>query len=154
MNADSRCTIDTNILIYGVDRDADEKHVLARELIGGVAKHGGILTVQALGEFFHATTRKNLLNTEIASQFIDDWRAVFSIVAANEAALERAIIASQASQYSFWDAMICATADIANCNVILSEDMQHGASFGGVTIVNPFAIDAKSWIDRILSDPR
>lgn len=154
MNAEYRWTVDTSILIYGVDRDAGEKHELARHLIGGIAKHSGILTVQALGEFYHATTRKNLLPTEIAQQFIDDWRAVFTIVAANELALKHAIDATRMRQHSFWDAMICATADIANCSVILSEDMQHGASFGRVTVVNPYAVGAEFWTDQILLEPQ
>lgn len=149
MNAEARWTIDTSILIYGIDRDSGDKHELAKTLIGGVARDGGILTVQALGEFFHATTRKNLLAPEMASRFVEDWRAVFTIVAAGEAALQRAVAAAGKGQHAFRDAMICATADIAGCSVILSEDMHHGARFGGVTIVDPFASDASQWIDSV-----
>jgi predicted nucleic acid-binding protein len=39
---------------------------------------------------------------------------------------------------SFYDALIVASATEAGCNILYSEDMQHGRKFGNVTIVNPF----------------
>ena len=39
---------------------------------------------------------------------------------------------------SFYDALIVASAIEAGCDTRYSEDMQHGRTFGGLTIVNPF----------------
>jgi len=39
---------------------------------------------------------------------------------------------------SFYDALIVASAIEAGCNVLYSEDMQHGRAIGGLTIANPF----------------
>ena len=39
------------------------------------------------------------------------------------------------------DALIVQAAMVSGCQQILSEDMQHGARFGVVQIVNPFADD-------------
>jgi predicted nucleic acid-binding protein len=39
---------------------------------------------------------------------------------------------------SFYDALIVASAIEADCHVLYSEDMQHGHTIGGLTIVNPF----------------
>ena len=39
---------------------------------------------------------------------------------------------------SFYDALILQAALVSGCQQVLSEDMQHGAAFGGVRIVNPF----------------
>jgi predicted nucleic acid-binding protein len=39
---------------------------------------------------------------------------------------------------SFYDALVVAAAADAGCRVLLTEDMQHGRKFGGVTIQNPF----------------
>jgi len=39
---------------------------------------------------------------------------------------------------SFYDALIVASAIEAGCDILYSEDMQHGRTFGGLTIVNPF----------------
>jgi predicted nucleic acid-binding protein len=150
MNASLRITIDTNILIYAVDLDAGQKNEMAREWLGAVARHDGILTVQALGEFYHATTRKDLLGRIEAESYIDDWRAVFTVVAANEVTLKNAIAATRSHGLSFWDAMICATADQVGCAAILSEGMQHGRKLGNVEILNPFREDAAALMDRLL----
>jgi predicted nucleic acid-binding protein len=39
---------------------------------------------------------------------------------------------------SFYDALIVASAIEAGCDIVYSEDMQHGRKFGSLTIVNPF----------------
>ena len=39
---------------------------------------------------------------------------------------------------SFYDALIVAAAIGGGCDVLYSEDMQHGRSIGGLAIVNPF----------------
>jgi predicted nucleic acid-binding protein len=39
---------------------------------------------------------------------------------------------------AFYDALIVASAIEAGCNILYSEDMQHGRSIGGLAIVNPF----------------
>ena len=39
---------------------------------------------------------------------------------------------------SFYDALIAASAIEAGCDILYSEDMQHGRTIGGLAIVNPF----------------
>lgn len=38
---------------------------------------------------------------------------------------------------SFWDSLIVAAAEQADCEVLYSEDMQHGLRIGPMVIVNP-----------------
>lgn len=45
---------------------------------------------------------------------------------------------SRDSALSFYDALIVAAAADAGCTVLLTEDLQHGRKFGGVTVQNPF----------------
>ena len=40
---------------------------------------------------------------------------------------------------SIWDAVIVAGAAQAGCRLLLSEDLQNGFTWQGVTVVNPFA---------------
>jgi len=40
--------------------------------------------------------------------------------------------------FAFYDALIVAAAVEAGCDVLYSEDMQHGRVIGGLTIRNPF----------------
>jgi predicted nucleic acid-binding protein len=41
-------------------------------------------------------------------------------------------------QFSFYDSLIVAAALEADCERLLSEDLQHGQRIEGLTIVNPF----------------
>ena len=43
----------------------------------------------------------------------------------------------------FFDALIVAGAERANCDTVYSEDMTDGARYGKVTIVNPFKVGNK-----------
>jgi predicted nucleic acid-binding protein len=40
---------------------------------------------------------------------------------------------------SYWDAAIIEAARMLGCEEVLSEDLNHGQSFDGVVVVNPFA---------------
>ncbi len=63
------------------------------------------------------------------------------VFAADEVCLTDAIDAVTVHSWSFWDAMIWATAKRAGCRLLLSEDGQSGRTLGGVTIINPFVTD-------------
>jgi len=39
---------------------------------------------------------------------------------------------------SWWDALVLASAQLAGCQTLLSEDFQHGQQFGDVRVSNPF----------------
>ena len=64
---------------------------------------------------------------------------MFSLVPTTERVLSRALDVCNAHQLAIWDAVILAAASEAGCRVLLSEDMQDGFTWGGVTVVNPFA---------------
>ena len=147
-----RFSLVTNILVYAVDRDGGERHRLCMELVGRAARRDCVLAVQALAEFFHATTRKNLLGASEAGRFVRDWLEVFEVASADSGALAEAMAAVDEHRFSFRDAMLWATARQAGCSVLVSEDMQHGRRLGGVEFVNPFAPDAPMVMPRMF-DP-
>jgi predicted nucleic acid-binding protein len=145
-----RFSLDTNILVYAVDRDSGDRHERSRTLMGRAARRDCVLTVQALAEFFHATTRKNLLEPSRASAFVRDWLDVFPVASATDAALLDAMDAVGEHRLSFWDAMLWATARQSGCSAIVSEDMQDGRRLSGVEIINPFAADAAARLAELL----
>jgi predicted nucleic acid-binding protein len=57
----------------------------------------------------------------------------------DESCLIDAMDAVAGHGWSFWDAMMWATARRAGCRLLLSEDGDDGRTLGGVTLVNPFA---------------
>jgi len=124
---------DTNILVYA--QQTGGKADRARALFSG----GGKISVQVLNEFTAVSRRKQRRDWRAIAEAIDD---VLTVVdpplalthdlhtAARKLAEEHGI--------SFYDALIVASAVEAGCDVLYSEDMQHGRSIGGLAIVNPF----------------
>ena len=150
MTVKGRFSLDTNILVYSVDRDAGERHERSRMLLSRAARRDCVLTVQALAEFFHVTTRKNLLPLARASAFVRGWLDVFQVASADTTALVDAMDAVEEHRLSFWDAMLWATARQVGCSAILSEDLQDGRRLSGVEIINPFNMDAARRLEPLL----
>ena len=150
MTVKGRFSLDTNILVYAVDRESGERHDRSRALLGRAARSDCILTVQALAEFFHATTRKNLLPLARASAFVRNWLDVFQVASADTVALVDAMDAVAEHRLSFWDAMLWATVRQSGCSAILTEDMQDGRRLGGVEVINPFTADSAARLEPLL----
>jgi predicted nucleic acid-binding protein len=78
--------------------------------------------------------------TDAAAQ-LRDWTTEFPIISADSGALWTALELTVDKRLAWWDALLLATAERHGCGVVLSEDMQDGARFGGVTILDPFVGD-------------
>jgi predicted nucleic acid-binding protein len=145
-----RLTVDSNILVYATDRHAGERHKQALDLLGRAARADCILTLQSLGEFFHVATRKLKIPARDVRPFVDDWRGVFAVFAATEPCLDLAVEHVTRHRIAFWDAMLWATARVAGCRLLLSEDLNDGQTLGGVTCVNPFVPKNATLIEAAL----
>jgi predicted nucleic acid-binding protein len=56
-------------------------------------------------------------------------------------------------QLSIWDALVLAVSAEAGCRLLLSEDMQEGFTWGGVTVVDPLSPDWHPLLEIALADP-
>ena len=124
---------DTNILVYA--QQTGGKAERARALFAG----GGKLSVQVLNEFAAVSRRKQRQDWSAIAEAIDD---VLTVVDRPLAlTLDVHTVARELAEghgISFYDALIVASAIEAGCNILYSEDMQHGRKIGGLAIVNPF----------------
>lgn len=145
-----RVSIDANILVCFVDRDAGDRHHRALQVLEQASGADCVLTLQTLGEFFNVATRKSKIEPATAAQFIDDWRQVFPVHAADLRALDDALAATRQHRLPFWDAMLWATVQQAGCGLLLTEDFQDGRVLGSVTFVNPFDPGNDELLDRAL----
>jgi predicted nucleic acid-binding protein len=136
-----RFTLDTNVLVYAADRAAGVRHERALGVLDRAVRRNCVLTLQALGEFFHVVTRKGVVSRSEASAQLRDWGTEFPIVAADPEALWTALDLAVDRRCGFWDALLLTTAGRHGCSVVMSEDMHDGARLGGVTILNPFIGD-------------
>jgi predicted nucleic acid-binding protein len=68
----TRFSLDANILVYAADLAAGTRHERALHIIDRAVRRDCVLTLQALAEFFHVTTRKRMVaRTEAAAQLRD-----------------------------------------------------------------------------------
>lgn len=131
--------VDTNILLYAISGDPDErdKTAVAEKLLE--APDLG-LSVQVLQEFFVQATRPtsvDRISHEEAQALIESWMR-FPVQEMTVEILRAALESSRRFQLSYWDAAIIEAARSLKCTQVLSEDLNAGQSYGGVRVVNPF----------------
>jgi predicted nucleic acid-binding protein len=135
-----RTFIDTNVLVYAFDRGEPIKRVQALELLGtGIEEQIAVVSAQVLGEFFNTVTRRisDPLSPEQAQEAVDAI-STLPVVALDLDLVRRAIGTQMRYQISYWDALIVAAAESADCTRILTEDLNPGQSYHGIVVVNPF----------------
>ena len=131
--------IDTNVLLYSLDLHPVEpiKASIAMEILTG---HDIVLSVQVLQEFYVQAThsrRPDPLPHDLATRLIQKWLR-FRIQETTVAVLQSALLLKDRFQTSYWDAAILAAAKAARCRQLLSEDLNHGQDYDGITVINPF----------------
>jgi len=131
--------LDTNVLLYSISNAADEtkKRDRALDLLD---RDDCVLSVQVLQEFYVQATRASRpdpLPHDIAVGLIRTWLR-FQIQENTVAILKAALEMKELHQLSFWDSAIVAAARAAGCRELYSEDLSHGRTIDGVTIINPF----------------
>ena len=126
--------LDTNLLIYA--QGAGAKGETARQAILA----GGVISVQVLNECAAVLRRKFKFDWDAVGEAISDMRTALEPVRPIDVGTHEAAVALARSHgFSFYDALIVASALEAGCDTLLTEDLQAGQRIAGLTIVNPFA---------------
>lgn len=137
-------TLDTNILVYCV-QIGDPRQRPAIRLVERAIDAACPIMLQSLGEFFVATTRRRYLGAEAAALQVRRWAGVFpTLVPPSADAVMLAVQAAASGRFSYWDALLLASAGLAGCTAVISEDMAPGATLAGARVVPAFAGDAIS----------
>jgi len=130
--------LDTNVLLYacsGAVEDAGKHRVAEKLMLSGRFA----LSAQVLQEFIANALRKPQLG--ISEGNLDATLRMASLVRVEPITCElviAAVILRRKFLISHWDAMIVAAARQLGCEILYSEDMNHGQSYDGVRVVNPF----------------
>jgi len=128
-----RAFFDTNVLIYTVTSDPRKRQA------DRVLRAGGIVSVQVLNEFTHVARNKLRHDWDIIAFALDQFRLSFEAIWPLTLDTHAAALAiARDNNFSFYDALIVASAIEAGCDTLYSEDMQHGRVIGALTIRNPF----------------
>ena len=138
-------------MVYAQALHADDepKRQQITSIIAAVPASSFIVPVQVLGELFNVLTRKVRLGRHAAAGVVRAWQDMFTVMPTTEAVLSRGLDVAIAHNLAIWDAIILAAAAEAGCRMLLSEDMHEGFTWGGVTIVNPFASPPHELLDDL-----
>lgn len=132
--------VDANVLVYAHDPSEPAKREMAAELLRGLwADSSGRTSIQVLNEFYAVLSRK----VRLRRPAMEAWAEVEEFFRWNPQQLDTELLrrARQIEaryKLSWWDCLIVAAAQMQGCSLLYTEDLQHGATFDGVRVVNPF----------------
>jgi predicted nucleic acid-binding protein len=131
--------VDTNVLLYSVStaREEKAKRVAARRLLD---EDDLALSVQVLQEFYVQATRStkpDRLTHDQASSLVEAFLR-FPVQELTRPLLQASLEARKRYAISYWDAAIVEAARTLGCATVLSEDLNDGQDYDGVTVENPF----------------
>jgi predicted nucleic acid-binding protein len=145
-----KVALDTNILAYAEGVNDVGRRDIALDIVRRLPQETTVIPVQVFGELFNVLVRKAGKPRSEALAALLSWRDAFAVIETSPEIMLRAIDLATDHQFGIWDAVILSTASQAGCRLLLSEDLQADFTWGGVTIVNPFADPRHSSLDALL----
>jgi predicted nucleic acid-binding protein len=125
---------DSNVLLYVASGNVSKANRAEAIIL-----KGGIVSVQVLNEVAHVARRKMGMSWEDARSFLATIRALLIIEPITIETHETGIFLAERYQLSTYDAMIAASALLADCDRLWSEDMQHNFVIDRrLRVSNPF----------------
>jgi Predicted nucleic-acid-binding protein, contains PIN domain len=125
---------DTNVLLYLASADpvkADRAEAILAE--------GGAISVQVLNEIANVGRRKMQLSWQETRTFLTTIRALVTVHPLTIETHDAGLALAERYTLSIYDALIAAAAIHAECDILWSEDLQHGMVIGErLRIANPF----------------
>ena len=134
--------VDTNVFIHARQAREPVKQRLAKAWLDHAwREQSGRTSVQVLSEYYVNVTRK----IDPPRDPHDAWDDVKALMTWNPAPVDRALLEAGHNvearyRLSWWDALIVAAAQLQGCTLLLTEDLQDGANYDGVTVRSPFTL--------------
>jgi predicted nucleic acid-binding protein len=133
--------VDTNVLVYAKQSGEPTKQTVAARWLQRLwEEQNGRTSVQVLNEYYVTLTRK--IKPPVPPE--DAWDDVKSFIAWNPQPMDIELLhrgheIEQRYRLSWWDSLIVGAAQLQNCVLLLTEDLQDRSVYGSVTVRNPFA---------------
>jgi predicted nucleic acid-binding protein len=147
-----RVALDTNILAYAEGINGAAMKAAALDLVEKLPSEAALLPVQVLGELFNVLTRKAGRPPAQARTAILNWRDAFPLIETSPSIMLGAVDLATDHRFGIWDAVILSAAAEADCRLLLSEDLQDGFTWSGVTVTNPFGPSRHALLAVLLSE--
>ncbi len=135
--------IDTNVLIYSIDRRDPVKRAKARDLLrrlrAGTART--VLLWQVIGEFMRQLRRwedQGQITRDQLLRYLRHFRRHFPLVLPTPGVLDRALDLTGRYSISHWDSMLLGACIEAGVTTLYTEDMGSPTTIDSIQLVNPF----------------
>ncbi len=142
--------IDTNVLVYAEGINDAAKRDQALALLEVLPPESTLLPVQTPGELFSVLGRKAKRSNADASASVLSWGDAFPLIETSADILLAATDLTHTHQFGMWDAVVLSAAADARCRLLLSEDLQDGFTWRGVTVANPFKAERHPLLAALL----
>lgn len=144
--------LDTNVLAYAEGTNGAEMKEAALRLIQRLPADSIVVPVQALCELFNVLVLKARRPPANARDAILSWQDAYASVDTSSTVMLNAADLATDHQLRIWDAVILSASAEAGCRLLLSEDLQEGFTWRGVTVANPFADAKHVLLDALLTE--
>jgi len=145
-----RIALDTNVLAYAEGTNGSDMRDRALEVIQQLPEGTIALPVQALGELFNVLVRKAKRRPTRARTAVLSWHDAYPVIDTSASVMASAMDLAADRGLAIWDSVILAAAADAGCRLLLSEDLQEGFTWRGVTVANPFAKERHVLLKSVL----
>lgn len=134
-----RIALDTNILAYAEGTNGSALRERTLQLLQRLPQGDIVLPVQTLGELFNVLVRKAKRTPTQARTAVLSWQDSYPVIDTSASVIVDATGLASDHGLSIWDSVVLAASAEAQCRLLLSEDLQDGFTWRGVTVTNPFA---------------
>ena len=146
-----KIALDTNVLAHAEGANGTVLRDRALELIQRLPPASIVLPVQTLGELFNVLVRKAKRRPARARVAVLSWRDAYAVMETSAAVMISATDLASDHGLTIWDSVVLAASAEADCRLLLSEDLQEGFTWRGVTVVNPFAATLHPMLAALLT---
>jgi predicted nucleic acid-binding protein len=136
--------LDTNVLVYFVDKDEPAKQAQAINLLDNLVKEDfeTVLLWQVAAEFLNCLRRwenEGRIGRQETLGNFQRMERMFRCVLPTQRILRNSYDLGSRYSLSHWDAMLLAACIDAGVHTLYSEDLAPGTRYDSVTVINPFA---------------
>ncbi len=110
-----------------------------------------MLPAQTLGELYNVLVRKARWSRADAERAVLGWGDAFPLIETSSGVVLAAMNLASDHQLGIWDAIVLSSAADAGCRLLLSEDLQDGFTWSGVTVTNPFSPSRHALLDAMMA---
>jgi predicted nucleic acid-binding protein len=135
--------VDTNILLYSLDRNDPQKQIKAQQLLQQLRQSAvpTFLMWQVLGEMVQQLRRwehQGRLNHIEYLQHVQTFRNLFPLALPTADVLDRALDIAERYSLSHWDSMLLGACKAIGVTTLYTEDMGASRVIDGMQLTNPF----------------